>query len=586
MLKKALHIFLVLSAINMFYACDMIERIYLRYSISNNISIKTDSIFRIPADSVFLPDTFDRTGRLFYLCKVWGFVKYYSENNSPMSSIDIDQLLFDALSESNECNSKEAFTSVLLNLITSIQKDPTSERNPYKDTHDYALTNFRWMNDTIFLNETIREQLHHIFLNHSGQSYFIDYLSQVGNIMQVNEKEEPDTLPNYNVRLLGLFRYWNVIHYFYPNKYSVDGSWDRILYESIPHFEAADTEKDYRLSVYRLIRKLRDMHNAHNYLTDPIVSGQYRPNFNMLKINDEFIISKFLIPNEESPFQKGDRVIRINGKDAHLLYDSLRAYVGGGNYWAEQSYVCTAMMSDFDSTSTYTVERGGDTLTLVSTNRKRTDYIQYRLDERKQEQKKEQYKWINDSVAYLNLKHVTRHNFTRNYSAIRDAKIIILDLRCYPDNMIFFNCISTFVPPTPMFAYAVYPDIRFPGMLRYRKTTKKIGKKNGYQGKIILLVDEWTESFTEYLAMALQTNPRTVTVGRSSSGADGNISKFKFPGNIHTFYTGIGIYYPDFTPTQRCGVKIDYFVEPTTESLRQGNDLILEQAKHKIKNRF
>lgn len=73
MFKKDQHVLIVLFAIASFNACDRIERIYLKYSFRNDSSVEDDSIFRMLADSSFLPDTFDRRGRLFYLCKVWGF---------------------------------------------------------------------------------------------------------------------------------------------------------------------------------------------------------------------------------------------------------------------------------------------------------------------------------------------------------------------------------------------------------------------------------------------------------------------------------------------------------------------------------
>jgi hypothetical protein len=78
--------------------------------------------------------------------------------------------------------------------------------------------------------------------------------------------------------------------------------------------------------------------------------------------------------------------------------------------------------------------------------------------------------------------------------------------------------------------------------------------------------------------MSLQPTPKTITVGSSSSGADGNINELKFPGNVQTIYTGIGIYYPDLNPTQRVGVKIDYIAEPTVESIKNGIDVALEKA--------
>lgn len=78
--------------------------------------------------------------------------------------------------------------------------------------------------------------------------------------------------------------------------------------------------------------------------------------------------------------------------------------------------------------------------------------------------------------------------------------------------------------------------------------------------------------------MALQVNSRTTTVGSSSSGSDGNITTFEFPGGVKSIYSGVGIYYPDFTPTQRVGIRIDYVVEPTIGSIKNNIDVVYEKA--------
>jgi len=42
-----------------------------------------------------------------------------------------------------------------------------------------------------------------------------------------NEKDyDKDVIIQYEYRLLAMFRYWNVIYYFYPYKYLMDQSWD------------------------------------------------------------------------------------------------------------------------------------------------------------------------------------------------------------------------------------------------------------------------------------------------------------------------------------------------------------------------
>ncbi len=46
--------------------------------------------------------------------------------------------------------------------------------------------------------------------------------------------------------------------------------------------------------------------------------------------------------------------------------------------------------------------------------------------------------------------------------------------------------------------------------------------------------------------------------------------------------SGIGIYYPDGTETQRKGVKIDVVVNPTIKGIKAGRDELLEKAKEMI----
>ena len=45
-----------------------------------------------------------------------------------------------------------------------------------------------------------------------------------------------------------------------------------------------------------------------------------------------------------------------------------------------------------------------------------------------------------------------------------------------------------------------------------------------------------------------------------------------------TYFSGIGIFYPDGTPTQTVGVRLDVEVDDTVESLQAGRDLVLEKA--------
>ena len=42
--------------------------------------------------------------------------------------------------------------------------------------------------------------------------------------------------------------------------------------------------------------------------------------------------------------------------------------------------------------------------------------------------------------------------------------------------------------------------------------------------------------------------------------------------------SGIGVFYPDKTPTQRVGIIPDIYVAPTNAGIREGRDEVLEEA--------
>jgi C-terminal processing protease CtpA/Prc len=106
-----------------------------------------------------------------------------------------------------------------------------------------------------------------------------------------------------------------------------------------------------------------------------------------------------------------------------------------------------------------------------------------------------------------------------------------------------------------------------------------------YQGIVVILVNAETQSRAEYATMSFQALPGCVVVGSQTAGADGNIASITLPGDIRTSFSGAGVFYPDGTNTQRAGVRIDHYVEPTIEGIRQGRDEVLEKALEIIKTR-
>lgn len=70
----------------------------------------------------------------------------------------------------------------------------------------------------------------------------------------------------------------------------------------------------------------------------------------------------------------------------------------------------------------------------------------------------------------------------------------------------------------------------------------------------------------------------SVIVGSTTAGADGNVSSIVLPGGLQTMISGVGVYYPDGTETQRIGIVPDIIVKPTIEGIKIGKDEVLEKA--------
>jgi C-terminal processing protease CtpA/Prc len=106
-----------------------------------------------------------------------------------------------------------------------------------------------------------------------------------------------------------------------------------------------------------------------------------------------------------------------------------------------------------------------------------------------------------------------------------------------------------------------------------------------YSGKVVILVDEISQSQAEYTTMAFRSARQAMVVGSTTAGADGNVSRVILPGGLSTMISGIGVFYPDKKPTQRVGIVPDVEVRPTIAGIRAGRDEVLEEALRQILGR-
>jgi C-terminal processing protease CtpA/Prc len=200
------------------------------------------------------------------------------------------------------------------------------------------------------------------------------------------------------------------------------------------------------------------------------------------------------------------------------------------------------------------------------------------------EEESDNYKILDGNIGYIYMGAIKIKDVPEIMENLKDTKAIILDIRNYPNGTLY--SIANYISSKRNDFYKVtYPDLNYPGKFIWRKGLQ-CGKNRElkYKGKVVLLVNEKSQSHAEFTTMCLQTGDNVTTIGSQTSGADGNVSMFEMVGGYKTMISGIGIFYPDNTETQRKGVKIDVKVKQTIQGIIDGKDEVLEKAIEYINN--
>jgi hypothetical protein len=388
--------------------------------------------------------------------------------------------------------------------------------------------------------------------------------------------------PDAGYRLLALYRYWNIIQYFYPDKYLIGEDWNKVLLSFIPRFVEATTAEAYRLAVLELTARIHDTHATLSEKT-PVLThiwGEYLAPGLVSFVQGQPVYAKVSLTTlgAQCPLQKGDVITQVDGVPVMDIIKRERPLLSASNEAALLAAIGQNLLRGNTPEGKIDVLRAGQPLTLTVPRYSRADLTKAPLDPTLAP-KDSSFQVLAGNIGYLHLGKLTAPQVPRAMQAIQNTKGLIIDLRTYPSFAVFRLLPSYFVEqPTP-FAKFLLADLSYPG--RVLETAALQIKPSGsmvYKGKVAVLVNETTLSLAEYTAMALQTNPRATVVGSTTAGADGDVSPISLPGDLLTRITGSGVLYADGRHTQGVGIVPAVKVEPTVEGIRAKRDEVLEKA--------
>src|ERR1035437_10101126 len=545
------------------------------------------------------------------LGKIWGFLKYHHPEVGK-GKYDWDDELFQFLPEFMNVNDTRQRDESLLRWIEKYGELPVC--TTCKETADaYQKPDFSWVENGN-MSAVLKKKIKEIYQNrHQGTHYYIKKAYYDGNPEFINEQPYSTSFPDKNLRLLALYRYWNIIQYFFPYKYLTDKSWDEVLREYIPKFINAKTALEYQLTVLQLASETNDTHARHflganeidllrgtryaPFLTNEIDSlrgTRYAP-FRIRFIDNKLTVTDYFKPElkETAGLEIGDFITHINGKEIEYIIDSIKSYYPASNEAARMYYIAPDLVRSNNHSIHIVYNSSGTIKQKELTLYERSDL---NMNEISNKLSYDSIMIDKDSmfIGYITLETINETEISHIKKSFMNAKGIIIDIRNYPATFVPFSLGNYFTSKRKPFARFTTANLNNPGEFNFSRNVSFLDNNAGnryssnifetprsekyFQGKLVVIVNEETISQAEYTAMAFRAGDNTVIIGSQTQGADGNISFIPLPGGLKAGISGIGVYYPDGRGTQRIGIVPDIEVKPTIKGIIDGKDELLEKA--------
>lgn len=508
---------------------------------------------------------------------IWGFLKYYHPNIAKGNfnwDYELFRILPKVLKSENNTNRDAIFVDWINKLGTYEE-----EKEIKKITKDVKITpDLDWIEKSNFSKELTSLLLKVKNAKRTKYNYYVQINYGIGNPDFSNENPYTSLkYPDAGYRLLTVYRYWNIIQYFFPYKNLIEGDWKSILDVYIQKIISARDEKEYILCVLELIAEIHDTH-ANIWGGNKVISNYYGINNSPVEVS--FIENKAIVVGfkedklgKETGLKIGDEIIKINGQLVDEIVKNSLSRTPASNYPTQLRDIAPQLLRSNDTIIQLEVIRDNNKMVFALKT-----YPMF-FSSKKYTNKDTCFRMMNNDIAYINNGSLKRSYLKEIWKAMKNSKGLIIDVRNYPSDFPIYDLSSYLMPQTSAFVKFSNTSIQTPGLFTFTETLNA-GKKNKdyYKGKVVVLINEITQSSAEFHAMAYKMIPNVVVIGSTTAGADGNVSRFFLPGGILTMISGIGVYYPDGKETQRIGIVPDIEMKPTINGIKNGKDELLDKA--------
>jgi C-terminal processing protease CtpA/Prc len=320
--------------------------------------------------------------------------------------------------------------------------------------------------------------------------------------------------PSTEYRLLALFRFWNVMHYFHAYQDLLDRPWDRTLTDFIPLFQADRNAQEYAITVAKMVARIQDSHGfVHSKVLEEYI-GTAGPPLEVRSIEGQTVVTRVLDTPaaKSSNIAVGDVILAVDGEEIvarrQRLGEIFAASTPQGSRWRVDRAV---LAGPSDKPAHLRVKGAPGDVRNVEVPR---------LEEPpKDAPKTPVFRVLPEGFGYIDLTRLMPAEIDDAFNAVRNTPAVIFDMRGYPNGVFYLLgahltdkkvVAARFETPTPR---SPDPDQeRRVKVLQYAEPDFP-NPNWKYKGSVVVLIDERAISQAEHTCLFLEAMTHAKFVG-------------------------------------------------------------------------
>ena len=408
------------------------------------------------------------------------------------------------------------------------------------------------------------------------QTEIIDITNDIKMDLNFNE----NSFPNEIERVMAVTKIYSVIKYFFPFKELMDCNWDEIY----KIFLSKAIKSSCRIDYINLIKEMGTfIEDSHVYLWYTRKKAIRKIPVTAFYLENKMIISE--ITNEEFQtlhnIEIGDEIIEINEKSVDDLIEKQGNYISASRGITKLRDLMRELLIG-------EINKSFSLKLLSKKGIEKTIYSKYGEFVNSDNFKKKSTKSIiesTESILYVNLYTLSDNDTSELDTKLTEFKNVIFDLRGYPSHPKLFSLLKQLChkeifdwgkSKIPIISYkSTNEDENY---FAYKTLINKYKSHSKFKNKIVVLVNEETQSYAEAISDALRVNSDAVLIGSNTAGANGDITFMSLPGNLDLMFSQMVVLISDGSSMQKVGLYPDIKVDPTIDGIRSGRDELIEKA--------